>query len=408
MSPNPATEKSAYPLRQRLLTLGQELQSALQAVVQRLPPEAQRTTGLSSLGRVNKVFASRLLKALRQEDPMAVVHHLPGPEPLRRFLDGMPQEHLSPRIRQQAKSAVESFQQLIETEAGDRAALQTMMSNWLGDARQEFELRRRQAAYKAISELHGASVDLNLSAAILHPSANEDFLDLVWLMSMIGLQRLRPGAQLRVDTRLMSDEGHQRQPKVFIGEELEQILPEGLGAYCPHGAARIEAEQLQGTMNYFLGGEDFGPHRRSDMLLVEANREELRRYRPEEPNRRSYVYSNPTPPSQGLVLDLFLHKSLLDEEAPELLIYDTAGVGPRDPNDPLCRFDVLEQAEELDYADSAHGFLPVSEYPPYERLLGHVLERLDWNPKEFHLWRARVAYPLHSSQVTVAFKPRRS
>lgn len=408
MDPNPVNEKTAYPLRQRLVTLGMELQSALAAVLQALPPEAQRTTGLSSLGKVNKVFASRFLKALRQQDPLAMVHHVPGPDPLRRFLDGLPSEMVDARTQAAAKAVVEQFQQVIDGEAGDRAALQTMMSNWLGDARQEFEVRRRQAAFKAVSELKGSAVDLNLSAAILHPSQKAEYLDLVWLMTMIGLQRLRPGAQVRLDTRRMSDEGQERQPKVFLGEDLNEILAEGLEAYCPHRPARLEAEQLDGTMNYFLAGEDFGPHRRSDMHLVEWNREELRRFRPEQPERRSYVYSNPIPPSQELILDLFLHKSLMDQEAPELLVYDTAGVGPRDPNDPLCRFDLLEQAEELAYADGVHGILPVAEYSPYQDIVGSILHRLDWAPKEFHQWRVRVAYPLHSSQVTLAFKPRRA
>ena len=90
MEPLSSTSEAA-PLQIRLAALGRVLQENLQALVAELPVEAQRTSGLSVYCEVNKVFASRLLTALRQADPIAVLHRLPGPEPLRRFL-------LSPNI----------------------------------------------------------------------------------------------------------------------------------------------------------------------------------------------------------------------------------------------------------------------------------------------------------------------
>jgi len=406
MSTSSHASAAASPLRERLLSLGQRLKSSLEAVLEALPTEAQRTGGLSSVAAVNKVFASRFLAALRQDNPLAVIHRLPGPDPLRRFLDGLRPLQLAPQLLLAAQEAVRQFQQLIEEEAGDRSALQTMMSSWLGEARPEFLIRRRQAAFKAVSELKGAAVDLNLSTAILHPAADPHFLDLVWSMTMIGLQRLRPGAQVRLDTRRLSDEGHARKPRTFVGEDLNQVLPGGLDAFCPHGPAPLDVQQVDGTMNYLLAGEQFGPRRRSDLLLVELNRAELRRFRADQPQRRSYIYANPVPPAQELVLDLFLHKSVLDREPPELLLYDTAGVGPRDPNDPLSRFELLEDSEALHYQDAAEGILELPGYAPYPSLVQGIMSRLDWQLQDFHLWRAHVAFPLHSSQVTMAFKPR--
>ncbi|MGB0953419.1 MAG: hypothetical protein ACPG31_09345 [Planctomycetota bacterium] len=391
-------------LQNRLVELGKVLQSTLQGVVEALPVEFQRPAGMARHTGTNKVFTSRLLKAIHQEDPLNVVHHLPGPDPIFRFLKSDGVVALPSSLVNRANKATTTFQHIIDQEAGDRASLQTLMSSWIGTAREEFDQRRRQAAFKAVSELKGAAVDLNVSLAILHPGAEEGMMDLVWLMGMIGLQRLRPDAQVRLDTRRMSDEGKERQPTSLDGAPMDGILELDLEGFCPHGRAPLEACQVGGTMNYLLAGNQFGPKQRSDLLLIEVNRNELRRVREDDPNRRTYLYANPIPPSQRLVLDVLLHKSLLDSEPPELLIYDTAGSGPKDPNDPISAFDQMESTDTLRYHDMADGFPEVEGYKQYPALMERVLQELAWKPEEFHLWSVDIAYPLHSSQVSVAFK----
>ncbi len=397
--------ESELSLRERLAQLGQDLQEGFREVLEALPTEARRTSRLSGLAGVNKVFASRLLTAMKQTDPLAVVDRMPGPEPLRNFLARLGEGQVPRRSLLAARQAVESFDRVISREAGSRSALQTMMSSWVGEAQGEFHSRRRQTAFKAVSELKGAAVDLSLSLAILHPSADPERLDLVWVMHQIGLQRLRPDAPIRLDTRRLSDEGDRRHPEALSGAALEEVLPGDLRAFCPNGPAPIEARQVDGTMNYMLAGEAFGPHQRCDMLLVEINRAEMRRRREDQPGRRSYLYANPVPPARTLVLDVLLHRSLLGPEAPELLVYDTAGSGPKDPNDPLSAFDLLESTEELEHIDLAEGDADLPEYSRYSLLLEAVMLHLDWKPEDFGLWRARLPFPLHSSQVTVAFQP---
>lgn len=405
MEPLPSSPEHP-PLHSQLVSLGNRLRETLLTVVGELPASAQKTAGLSRFSDTNKVFASRLLTALRQEDPLSVVHRLPGPDPLRRFLGSEGVREAAPTSIGPAQEAIGRFQKLIETEAGDRASLQTLMSTWLGDARSEFDLRRRQSAFKAISELKGSSVDLNLSVAVLHPSAKEGFMDLVWLMGMIGLQRLRHGAQVRLDTQRLTDEGTERQPASLRGDPMEGSLDADLDAFCPHGPAPLEARQVDGTMNYLLAGDHFGPHRRSDMLLVEVNRAEMRRFREDQPDRRSFVYANPVPPTHLLMMDVFIHKSLMEGNPPELHVYDTAGSGPKNPNDAISAFDLMEISEELEYHDCSSGLPDLPEYLPYAQLMATVLGRMAWSMEDFHVWRVRMPYPLHSSQVTVAFQPR--
>lgn len=397
----------ATPLQVKLAALGHLLQDSLQAVMVALPQKAQRTGGLSTYVGVNKVFTSRLLTALRQEDPLHVVHRMPGPEPLGRFLQSPALQELPKPVLRAANDCVARFQAFIEAEAGDRAALQTMMSPWLGEARSEFDQRRRQAAFKAISELKGAAVDLSVATAIVHPAEDRDLLDVVWMLGLIGLRRLRPDARVKLDTRRLSHASQERHPTTLDGNPLGGPEPSGLEEFCPNGPTPLEVVGANDTVNYLLAGHQFGPRHCSDMLLAEVNRAEIKRHTPEQPNRRNYVNAVAVPPAQTLILDLFLHRSLLDDSPPELLIYDTAGSGPVDPNTELSTYDMLESAEQLAFYDGADGIPAIAEYAQYGALMARVLGKLDWSADDFHLWRVRVPYPLYSSQVTIAFKPQK-
>lgn len=397
----------ATPLQVKLAVLGRLLQESLQAVVVALPQKAQRTGGLSTHVGVNKVFTSRLLTALRQEDPLHVVHRMPGPEPLGRFLQSPALAEIPKPTLRAAKEAISRFQTFIEVEAGDRAALQTMMSPWLGEARSEFDQRRRQAAYKAISELKGASVDLSVATAIIHPASDRNYLDVVWMLGLIGLRRLRPDARIKLDTRRLSHVSQERHPTTLDGNPLGGPEPSGLEGFCPNGPTPLEVVGANDTVNYLLGGSQFGPRHCSDMLLAEVNRAEIKRHTPEQPQRRNYVNAVAVPPAQTLILDLLLHRSLLDGNPPDLLIYDTAGSGPVDPNSDLSTYDLLESGEQLTFHDGVDGIPTIAEYAQYGPLMETVLGKLDWSADAFHLWRVRVPYPLYSSQVTIAFKPQK-
>jgi hypothetical protein len=54
-----------------------------------------------------------------------------------------------------AEEVVRRFEMLICQEAGDRSALDTLISGWLLEARSVFDLRRKQSEFRATSQLLG-------------------------------------------------------------------------------------------------------------------------------------------------------------------------------------------------------------------------------------------------------------
>ena len=204
--------------RARISDLGKDLGRTLQAVLDALPEAGAGPQALATATGTNKVFTSRLLKALRQTDPIACLYELPGPEPLRRWLDSMRALQAPAPALAAAERTVAQLESCIREEAGDRSALHAVLAAWLPLQREEFAQARKQDAFRAWSQLKGAATDLNLAAVFLHPSAAAGRVDVVWLMGLMGLRRLRPGATVKLATRRLRSDGAERAPEPMAAD----------------------------------------------------------------------------------------------------------------------------------------------------------------------------------------------
>lgn len=391
-------------LEARVRALGGQLGPCLAAVVEALDGAAIGPQRLSQELGLDKVFASRLLKAVERGDPIRVLHHVPGPAPLRRFLRAARRRGgLAAEVLEPAAAAVADFERFLEREVGDRAALRSLLAAWLPEARAEFELRRKQAAWRATSELRGATVDLDLSSVFLHPSADGERMDVTWVVGMVGLRRLRPKIGVKFSSRRIAPEGAARRPRDLDGAPLEGVDRGRLDEFCVAPPGEYAVHQAGDVLHYTLGGESYGPDAAVDLLFAEVNEAEIARKVARGSGRRGWVYSDVAVPARKLVLDVFVHDELYPGAAPELLLYDTAIRGVADVNDAGRDLDRLDLVESLVTLGVGAEHLPLPAFPRYPDLVGHVYGRLGWDPARFVLHRVEIDYPPYGMQVAVAF-----
>ena len=82
-----ATAGTGAGLARDIAALGEAFVATLEPILAELPSAAAGPVALGKALGLDKVFTSRLLKAVRKShDPLATVHTIPGPEPLGRFL----------------------------------------------------------------------------------------------------------------------------------------------------------------------------------------------------------------------------------------------------------------------------------------------------------------------------------
>ncbi len=399
------TQGYSKDLASRIRSVGGDLGARLGAVVSAVPDQPRGPQRLADALGLDKVLTSRLLRAISHAEPAGILHHVPGPDPLRRFLKAARKRDVDLASIELAEAAVDRFERLIQDDVGDRSALTAILSAWSPEARAEFELRRRQSAYKAISQLKGVSVDLDVSAAFLTPSSDGTSIDVVWLVGLLGLTRLRPGVRIKVSSRRIMPAPRRRVSTDLDGVVLEGAAIGRLDDHCIAPPADFTAHRAGDAIHYTLTDQAFGRDSAQDVFLAEVNANEMPRYVNPKLLRKGYAYSDVAVPARRLVFDVFVHKDIYPNREPELLVYDTAIGGIADVNDAERDIDRMETTDGPELL--GHGFTRVglSEASNYSGAVAHVHDRMGWQADDLRGYRVRVDYPLYGAQYTLAFEP---
>ncbi len=359
---------------------------------------------------MNKVLTSRLLRAAAARDPVAILQLMPGPEPLRKLAHAAGRKGVSREIITDLERAVDEFDALIRSEAGDRSGFDAILAAWLPEARAEFELRRKQAAFRALSQLHGHAAETYLSSAFIHPSADGKHIDIVWVIALLGLQRLRPGGRIKFATRRVpslaqNPEGEPpRRPQTLEGVPVDGFDGLRLDEFSSDPPVELEVHRVGDVVHYTLADNGFGPRSATDLVFAEVNRDELPRYVPAEEaiGRKRHVFVEVNAPSKVLLFDVLVHEDVVTND-PTLYIYDTAFEGIANVNDRTRDIDRLDLVESIQPLGTGISKFRAAEVPWYTELLETICNKLGWNPMQFRGHRCRIDYPIYGSQIVIAF-----
>lgn len=398
------------PLEVRIGRSGDELLASLSAALDAIPNRPSGPQALSARLGIDKVLASRLLKAVRVTDPISVVHRMPGPEPLRRVLGALEGIGVSAGLLADARAAVDRFDHLIRHELGDRGSLDAIVSAWVPEARREFELRRKQAAYRAISQLRGAETGVILATVLVHPSKTDGRLDIVWINGLIGLRRLRPGAIVKLATRNMNRDRGERAPRAMDGHAVGDLSSLLLTDYCSSPLPQMKIAHAGDVTHYVLDGDAFGPGSGVDIVFAEVNREELNRFAAAPAPgaggavRRAYMFAEVSVPAAVLQFDVLVHKDVFPGGDPALRIHDTSFEGIADFNNRARDIDQLDLLEFIEPLGVGPVRFRSTDVPRYADLLRSAAGTMGWDLREFRGHRCRIDHPVYGSQVTMGFE----
>lgn len=393
-------------LESQIVAVGDDLLTSMRTVldsVQRATPGPQALA--RALG-VDKVLASRVLKAMRSKDPMTATHCMPGPDPLRRLVKAAGKRGADPGSLVKATRAIDNFEILIRDRIGDRSLLDAILSSWVPEARREFELRRKQSAFKAMSQLRGVQAESLVAMAVIGPSADGKLLDVVWVNGLAGVHRVRPGVGVKVTTRRMAAPGTPgRQPRSLDGRALED--PEGLmlRGFCSEPTPRMDVRKVGEVVQYTLADDGFGPSAAVDVFFAEANLSELPRYIPRTSGRKSYFFAEVVTPAKLLQFDVLVHEDVYPGPEPALRIYDTSFEGVASVNDPSRDIDRLDMLESIEPLGMGLSRFRSGVVPRYAELVRHVFTTIGTDGARYRGYRCRIDYPVYGSQVAMVFEP---
>lgn len=377
--------------------IGRELAGRLAGVLARLPggPHHRPQQLARTLG-VNVVLTSRLLKATQSSDAMAVAHVIPGPEPLRRVLKAAERLEVDAEALRGASEAVDRFERLISAHAGDRGALDTMISAWLPDVREKLDLASRQAVFKGMSHIRGYAAETGLSCMLIHPATgpaapdNPCRFDRVTVMARLGFRRLRAGVRPAISTISLSNA--RGSVLTVDAEPVHDGHSTLLGAFSsPALVDSLEIAREGELVRYVLGGDHVGLRTAVDVALAEWRPRSLGK-----PTSKKYgvLFEWVEEPMRRLVFDVILHKDIYPGADPTLAVYHTGYDGLPVFLDPAHESRRVHMSEGVAAMGTGIRRFRISAVPDYVPMLEHICGRVGWDPSAFRGYRLHVDYPL--------------
>jgi len=377
--------------------IGRDLAGRMGVVLDALPggPHHRPQQLARTLG-VNVVLTSRLLKATQSADAMAVAHVIPGPEPLRRVLKAAERLEVDGAALRAASEAIDRFERLINAEAGDRGALDTMISAWLPDVRDKLDLASRQAVFKGMSHIRGYAAETGMTCVLIHPAQGPPTegearkYDRITAMGRFGFRKLRAGVRPALSTVSCSTAGG---PVLTIDgdpvHERHDIILRDFSTTSLSDCLEIVREN--DVIRYVLGGERVGLRTAVDVVAAEHRPRSMGK---STSKQYSVLFEWVEEPMRRLVFDVLVHWDVYPGVDPQLAIYHAGYNGLPVFLDPRYAPDLVPINTTITPLGNGVQRFRVSAIPNYIPMLEHICERVGWNPAHFRGYRLHVDYPL--------------
>jgi hypothetical protein len=389
----------AGPVDERIIDVGRTLANAFTGVLDAIPGGPHRPQWLARSLGVNTVLTSRILKAAQQHDPFAVAHMMPGPEPLRRLLEAATKRRVDRKLIKNANDAVDRFQQLIDAEAGDRSALDAIISGWLPDAREKVELNAKQSAFRGVSQLLGTASDVAHDTIILFPSLRRtDRADDLVIFNTRGLRRMRRGFLMNYDTV------HAGSPMLTLaGDPVDGLHGLLLEQFCSRPLPELHVVHDGDVAQYTIASQEVGVQSAVDLVHATylPEKRQIRLPSGEPPHKISLAMGIDTP-TKVFIFDVLLHRDIFPGQHPQLKLFRTAGVFR---SSPTARRDM----DRLDVQESVHALgeglsqFRSADTPAHQEMIQFVCEKRGWDPNLLCGFRCRIDYPMYSSEISLEF-----
>lgn len=380
-----------------LTSVGDALRGSMTTLLDALPGVGASTSALARRLGVNRVLVSRLLNALKRDDPVAMLLHVPGPDSMRAIVSGAASIEGVPReLANDARARVDDFASLIRDRFGTRGALDAVLSAESDALRERYEENARYDVYNGMRHVIGVEGETWLTAMLFSPQRDdENAVATTTIHGVLGMRRLRPDVPVRFTF------GPPYQPSGTDPDPLAD--PVGLREFYTNAPAPLETEVRDGRLVHALAQGAVGKDAIVDMLAVSHAPTGSRRYA--TPERRfggAAVFHDV--PVKTLHFDALVHRDIFPGVSPKFDVYNTGSRGPANPNDPSRDIDRVSSSRDVETFALDLDTVEAPGVPNLGAMLRRVLRDIGRDPTDYRVFRNRVSYPVHGFQYVLAFE----
>lgn len=402
--PRAATEPGTFVDDLRDSVLG--LRSALVGLYRCVGADPSKPQSVARHFGLNKNLTWKIARILECEDAVEAAPLIPGSEGLGILLDGLGSSQVDAAAAlERVRDAAARFEAMVARHAGDRPTLELLLDG-LGSSASLGHSRK--LAYRGNSGVWGIQARARVTANIVAPSREDpNRLDLALVAGFLGLRRLRdiaPWPLFRF-SRYGDDSSDMHAPNKARSIE-SPSSPD-----APRWIMTSWCDPPQPPLTTVLGDRDVthllgpGPVGRTGECTCFCGFHEpgaVPRYAT-TPDEWGESATNVTLPIETLLIDLFVHRDLVEAMRPEACVFG------RPAGDALPG-GAARDAQRLPISE-----VPVSlgEGPPrvatplmpdYERLIDEVFPRIGRDLRDFAAFRFAIAHPPMPSLAVVRYR----
>lgn len=376
------------------------IRTAFAAILNSLPGRVARAHEVSKAFGVHEKLGWQIANLVYMPDLFAAAHHIPGATSLHRFFTVAARRRVPGELIDSAKAAMEEFDRLIDTHAGDRESLNMMLTACASDGAEKAHIAQRQAMFMGGSHIWGVQVQVHAAAYIVQPAEQEDRFDAVRLRGFKDFRRTRPNVPWVVSRSKTATDGWKE-----VGTDVREPLDPSTDAACGVPLLRQFCSQPLPRFHRRQGATGFledvlldGPIGNTGAMTFysgEVTRSVASRYRAPDNEFAEYAVQLRTPVAL-LVFDQFIHEDLFGPVAPKLHVYsELAGADIHADGDHLQVF------ETVTHLGKGIQVARTPALPQYHDVVQYAFDRLGWEAERFDVYRVQMQYPAIPTSVTV-------
>ena len=383
-----------------------ELRSALAELLPAIPAGVRRAADLQRALKLDATLSWQVFKLAESPDPITVAGLVPGAASMKRFLDAAKRQ-VPTELVNSAAEAFANFESMVHTHAGNRTAFCSMIGGVSSEGAEQVDLKHKRNAFRANAHFWGVQDRCGISCTLFAPNSEVDnAMDIASNRGRIGLWRARPGPPLVLSRIELSGE-HSSYKSSFQREPLDPDAFEAHGvslvrAFCSDPTPQVRSNRIaSNTVQTELLTDAVGRTAAVTCVLGDVSRGVPR----PQASGDDYldVRYNVRFPSEVVLHDVLIHKSILGKASASVLVFGDQRVGDRPPVErhPSDQLDVNESVSHLGQNIES---LFTADAPRYVELVRWAMTRLGWNEGDFHVYRCRVDYPIMATTIDVRLR----
>jgi hypothetical protein len=363
------------------------LGDAVRRLVASSPTPIARATDLQRLWGLRSL-AWQVFRWSTADDPFASVPRIPQPEAMTKILAAARQAGFHSDSVADMERAYAGFIDFVSFHAGDRGTFDGMVSALGREASDRLEIQARRAAYRANARIWGLHAQGMYYAYIHQSGPTPVTCSSMFLKGWMGLRALRRMESLLLGKRKMNI----RQTDMVTRPQSELIV---LHDFCSPQGLEIRTLERDSVLQDSLYLSGIGRSTTTNCFVAVAARDW-----PVDPNDDAPgVIGTVDVPSELLIVDLLIPVSHASPADPFVKIFGCL----TDSRLALsCNEEYrLPAKEAARYLGTSLDSLRSPELPSCPEMIYSALRQVGWRAPGYHLYRARIRYPILHSCVAL-------